>query len=210
MLEHQLNRRLTYAERSTVQLHRHHPELCDAWGDLEVTLGIAEPQKAEQPSTLKVTLLPFQQESLFWMRTQEFGQYSGGLLADEMGMGKTIQMIALVVSGSAKPNLVVAPTVAIMQWRNEIQTHTTGMDVLVWHGASRNTDPGELKKYDVVLTTYAVLESCFRKQQTGFKRKGAIIKEKSPLHIVKWERIIVCENAGLPLCVSRICLSPAG
>lgn len=193
MLEHQLNRRLTYAERSTVQLHRHHPELRDAWGDLEVTLGIAEPQKAEQPSTLKVTLLPFQQESLFWMRTQEFGQYSGGLLADEMGMGKTIQMIALMVSGSAKPNLVVAPTVAIMQWRNEIQTHTTGMDVLVWHGASRNTDPEELKKYDVVLTTYAVLESCFRKQQTGFKRKGTIIKEKSPLHVVAWERVILDE-----------------
>jgi DNA repair protein RAD16 len=108
-------------------------------------------------------------------------------------MGKTIQMIALMVSGSAKPNLVVAPTVAIMQWRNEIQTHTTGMDVLVWHGASRNTDPEELKKYDVVLTTYAVLESCFRKQQTGFKRKGTIIKEKSPLHVVAWERVILDE-----------------
>ncbi|KAH8985888.1 SNF2 family N-terminal domain-containing protein [Lactarius akahatsu] len=193
MLEHQLNRRLTYAERSTVQLHRHHPELCDAWGDLEAALGIVEPQKAEQPSTLKVTLLPFQQESLFWMRKQEFGQYAGGLLADEMGMGKTIQMIALMVSGSAKPNLVVAPTVAIMQWRNEIGTHTTGMDVLVWHGASRMTDPEELKKYDVVLTTYAVLESCFRKQQSGFKRKGAIIKEKSPLHVVEWERVILDE-----------------
>ena len=40
-----------------------------------------EPQKAEQPSGLKVTLLPFQQESLYWMRTQEFGPYAGGLLA---------------------------------------------------------------------------------------------------------------------------------
>ena len=84
------------------------------------------------------------------------------------------------------------------------------MDVLVWHGASRMTDPEELKKYDVVLTTYAVLKSCFRKQQTGFKRKGAIIKEKSPLHVVEWERIIVCENVGLPWCFSRICLPPAG
>lgn len=193
MLEHQLNRRLTHAERTTIQLHRQHPELRDAWGDLEATVGTVEPQKAEQPSALKATLLPFQQESLFWMRKQEFGQYSGGLLADEMGMGKTIQMISLMVSGSAKPNLVVAPTVAIMQWRNEIGTHTTGMDVLVWHGALRMTDPKELKKFDVVLTTYAVLESCFRKQQTGFKRKGAIIKEKSPLHVVEWERIILDE-----------------
>ncbi len=83
-----------------------------------------------------------------------------------------------------------------MQWRNEIEAHTTGMDVLVWHGASRMTDPKEMKKYDVVLTTYAVLESCFRKQQTGFKRKGTIIKENSPLHAVEWERIVVRGSAS--------------
>ncbi|KAI0276155.1 SNF2 family N-terminal domain-containing protein [Russula aff. rugulosa BPL654] len=193
MLEYQLGRRLTHAEKSTIQLQRHHPELRDAWGDLEAGVGIVVPQKAEQPSRLRATLLPFQQESLYWMRNQEFGQYAGGLLADEMGMGKTIQMIALMVSGFAKPNLVVAPTVAIMQWRNEIEAHTDGMDVLVWHGASRMTDPKEMKKYDVVLTTYSVLESCFRKQQTGFKRKGTIIKEKSPIHAVEWERIVLDE-----------------
>lgn len=61
-----------------------------------------------------------------------------------------------------------------MQWKNEIETHTDGNKVLVWHGASRETDVDELKKYDVVsalhlstlssitrlkvLTTYAVLE----------------------------------------------------
>ena len=42
-----------------------------------------------------------------------------------------------------------------------------------------------------VLTTYAVLESCFRKQESGFKRKGRIIKEKSPVHQIHWHRIIV-------------------
>ena len=83
-----------------------------------------------------------------------------------------------------------------MQWRNEIDARTAGMDVLVWHGASRMTDPKELKKHDVVLTTYAVLESCFRKQQTGFKRKGTIIKEKSPLHSVEWGRIVVRGSAS--------------
>ncbi|KAI0285276.1 SNF2 family N-terminal domain-containing protein [Russula brevipes] len=181
------------AKKFLTPLHQHHPELRDAWGDLEATVGIVEPQKAEQPSRLRVTLLPFQRESLHWMRKQESGHYAGGLLADEMGMGKTIQMIALMVSGPTKPNLVVAPTVAIMHWRNEIETHATGMDVLVWHGASRMTNPEDLKKYDAVLTTYAVLESCFRKQQTGFTRKGTIIKENSPLHAVEWERVVLDE-----------------
>ncbi|KAG5341019.1 hypothetical protein C0989_012223 [Termitomyces sp. Mn162] len=108
-------------------------------------------------------------------------------------MGKTIQIISLLVSDRAKPNLVVAPTVAVMQWRNEIETHTDGMKVLVWHGASRVTDHNELKKYDVVLTTYAVMESCFRKQHSGFKRKGVIVKEKSPIHQIQWNRIVLDE-----------------
>ncbi|PCH41548.1 hypothetical protein WOLCODRAFT_70089 [Wolfiporia cocos MD-104 SS10] len=189
-----LGRKLTNAEKTSLRLNRYHPELQDVWGDLERGIAVVVPQKAEQPEGLKVTLLPFQQESLYWMRNQEKGVWKGGMLADEMGMGKTIQMIALFISDAgAKPNLVVAPTVAIMQWRNEIGAHTNGFKVLVWHGSSRESDAKELRKYDVVLTTYAVLESSFRKQESGFKRKGNIIKEKSPIHAIHWHRIILDE-----------------
>ena len=99
-----------------------------------------------------------------------------------------------------------------MQWRNEIETHTDNLlKTLVWHGASRESSIKELKKYDVVskilrfaqiidlrtsdqiLTSYAVLESCFRKEHSGFKRKGMIVKEKSPLHAINWHRIIVSQ-----------------
>lgn len=109
-----------------------------------------------------------------------------------------------------------------MQWRNEIETHTDGMKVLVWHGASRESDIDELQKYDVVrialrpfcerymtrliqvLTTYSVLESCFRKQQSGFKRRGHIIKEDSLLHRVEWKRIVVSGSICAALARSLI------
>ncbi|KAG1753270.1 DNA repair protein rad16 [Suillus lakei] len=136
------------AEKSSLALKKYHPELKDVWGDVESSIPIAVPEKAEQPAGLKVTLLPFQRESLSWMRKQERGLWHGGMLADEMG-----------------------PTVAVMQWRNEINTHTEGMNVLVWHGASRLNNPKELEKYDV----------------------GLIVKEPSPLHQIKWNRIILDE-----------------
>ena len=84
-----------------------------------------------------------------------------------------------------------SPTVALMQWKHEIESHTEGLKVLVWHGGNRNTNVKEIAKYDVVLSTYSVMESCFRKQQYGFKRKGQIIKETSPLHKIQWNRAIV-------------------
>jgi DNA repair protein RAD16 len=56
----------------------------------------------------QIKLLPFQLESLTWMRKQEEGEWCGGMLADEMGMGKTVQTIALLVTDRRKPNLVVA------------------------------------------------------------------------------------------------------
>lgn len=131
-----------------IQLHKHHEELRTVWGDIEETIPIVVPQKAKQPENLKVTLLPFQQESLYWMRKQEQGIWHGGMLAvchfyipypssdvvrflvsplrtrwgeyfriNVMSaysdllfnrMGKTIQIISLLVSDPQKPNLVVA------------------------------------------------------------------------------------------------------
>ncbi|KAK0467795.1 SNF2 family N-terminal domain-containing protein [Desarmillaria tabescens] len=192
-----LGRRLTYAEKSTIALHFYHEELRNVWGNLEESIPIVVPVKAEQPEGIKLTLLPFQRESLYWMKQQEQGVWHGGMLADEMGMGKTIQIIALLVSDKKKPNLVIAPTVAIMQWKNEIEAHTDGMKVLIWHGQARESDVKELKKYDVVLSTYAVLESSFRKQEKGFERKKGerkmLITEKSPVHQIQWNRIILDE-----------------
>lgn len=50
-------------------------------------------------------------------------------------------------------HFINSPTVAVMQWRNEIAAHTEGLKVLVWHGGSRIFDVEELKKYDVVRTS---------------------------------------------------------
>lgn len=63
-----------------------------------------------------------------------------------------------------------------------------------------------------VLTSYAVVESCFRKQESGFKRKGHIVKEASPLHQVKWNRIVVCSYPvvlTVPLISSAYTARPA-
>ncbi|KAH7108156.1 SNF2 family N-terminal domain-containing protein [Auriculariales sp. MPI-PUGE-AT-0066] len=192
-LAKKLGRKLTQAEKTALKLYKHHPELRNVWGDVEAKIPVRVPVRGEQPPELKISLLPFQLESLDWMRQQEEGVWKGGMLADEMGMGKTIQMISLLVHDRCKPNLVVAPTVAVIQWQNEILANTRNFKVYLWHGQSREQNIKELQKYDVVLTTFAVLESAYRKETYGFKRKGNIVKERSALHAFEWKRIILDE-----------------
>jgi SNF2 family DNA or RNA helicase len=54
------------------------------------------------PPGLAADLLPFQVEGQSWMFAQEHTPYRGGILADEMGMGKTIQTIATILDHRPK------------------------------------------------------------------------------------------------------------
>lgn len=186
--------KVPYHTRMTGKLYEMHPDLKDVFPNLETAERI-KPERAVQPDGMSISLLPFQLEGLNWLVKQEEGIYNGGILADEMGMGKTIQTIALFLHDRTKrPSLVVAPTVALMQWKNEIEAHAgDSLRVGVFHGANRSGDKEDLEKFDVLLTTYAVLESVYRKQQYGFKRKHGTVKEKSPLHAIQFYRVILDE-----------------
>jgi DNA repair protein RAD16 len=146
---------LSQWQRTNIALCEYHPELVCIWDELEIA-PLITPVKVPQPEGLSLQLLPFQLEGLDWLLKQEQQvRFSGGILADEMGMGKTIQTIALLLAEPrGKPNLVVAPTVALMQWKSEIETHTNnGLSVCLYYGTSRNITAKQLKEHDVILTT---------------------------------------------------------
>ncbi|KAJ1801145.1 DNA repair protein rad16 [Coemansia sp. RSA 2399] len=187
------------------RLFLNHPHLRHAWSSLEPATADKEVGMVDQPPDLKMQLLPFQREGVWWMAQQESTMFRGGILADEMGMGKTLQTIALLLVSRGKPTLVVCPTVALMQWKAEIEMATGALSVFVFYGDQRKKlmdsnggmDLEELAKYDVILTTYAVMESGFRRERTGFRSKGALRKEPSMLHSVTWFRVVLDEAHNL-------------
>ncbi len=180
------------------RLEQHHPILKTMWKDLE-DMPILKAGKAEQPESISRQLKPFQLEGLAWMMAMEKTEWKGGLLGDEMGLGKTIQAVSLIMSDfpAAKPSLVLVPPVALMQWMTEIESYTDGtLKTLVLHGTNtkaKNLTIKDIKKYDVVIMSYNSLESMYRKQEKGFKRKDGLFKEKSIIHQTDFHRIILDE-----------------
>lgn len=180
------------------RLETHHPEILTMWTDLE-NMPTLKAGKAEQPKSISRQLKPFQLEGLAWMMAMEKIKWKGGLLGDEMGLGKTIQAVSLIMSDfpAKKPSLVLVPPVALMQWVSEIESYTDGtLKTFVFHGTNnktKNMTVKELKKYDVILMSYNSLESMYRKQEKGFKRKNGIYKEESLIHSIVFHRTILDE-----------------
>jgi SNF2 family DNA or RNA helicase len=95
----------------------------------------------------------------------------GACLADDMGLGKGIQIIALLlllhernkeVKRETKgPTLLVCPTSVVGNWRHELMRFAPSLRVPVHHGTERNRDretfSEDARRHDVIVSTYALL-----------------------------------------------------
>ncbi|OJJ57795.1 hypothetical protein ASPSYDRAFT_47020 [Aspergillus sydowii CBS 593.65] len=202
-----------YKERQ--KLEKQHPTITTMWNDLKNDPPIT-PEPAAQPVGISRTLKPFQLEGLNWMTRQEKTQYKGGLLGDEMGMGKTIQAVSLLMSDypAGRPSLVVVPPVALMQWQSEIKEYTDGkLQVLVYHNTNskvKGLSKKDLEKYDVIMISYSGLESIHRKEWKGWNRNDGIVKEDSVIHSIHYHRLILDEAHSIKqrtTSVARACFA---
>src|ERR1035441_1383627 len=112
---------------------------------------------AAQPPGFVGQLRDYQCEGLGWMEfLREFG--FGGCLADDMGVGKTAQVLAVLESRRTEgrgPSLVVAPKSLMFNWRAESQRFTPQLRVLEHTGLARDT--ALISQHDLILTTYGTL-----------------------------------------------------
>ncbi len=123
----------------------------------------------------------YQQAGLQWLNALHQLRL-GACLADDMGMGKTVQVLAFLdllagqrkKSRPAAPSLLVLPASLLANWISEIRTFAPHLRFLVAHpdfhkpGPVPEPDAKQLAGLDLVLTTYALTQRSTWIQNTSW------------------------------------------
>jgi DNA repair protein RAD5 len=135
--------------------------------------------------------------------------YQGGILADDIGLGKTISCIGLCLEKSrepkishgdlyAKANLVLCPSHLAQQWFDEIENNTVGLKVCM----IRTKRDWELLSYkdiltsDIVIVTHQFLVNpYFYNYRPPFNHD--LHRRHCNLHAIHWHRIFLDEGHEL-------------
>lgn len=129
------------------------------------------------PTSLRVTLRPYQVEGYRWL-TFLYEHRMGGILADDMGLGKTVQALALLAHAMEEhraaseraaergesvepfaPFLVVAPTSVISNWAAEAERFLPEAKVVTITETTAGKTPlaERIAGAHLVLTSYTLL-----------------------------------------------------
>jgi SNF2 family DNA or RNA helicase len=137
------------------------------------------------PESFHGTLRPYQERGVAWLSfLSNLGM--GGILADDMGLGKSIMTLALMAherveqQKAAGPTLLVCPMSLVGNWQREAERFTPHLAVHVHHGSDRLTGDGlraALNTADLVITTYAIA-----------------VRDRDELAEITWGRV-VCDEA---------------
>ena len=112
------------------------------------------------PKGINAELREYQTRGFGWLWfLYQYGL--NGILADDMGLGKTLQALALLQKAKEKnkkeASLVVCPTSVVFNWENEIEKFAPGLNCLKLSGTDRKELFKEIPKYDIVITSYALV-----------------------------------------------------
>ncbi|MEM8675141.1 MAG: DEAD/DEAH box helicase [Cyanobacteria bacterium P01_G01_bin.67] len=145
---------------------------------------------------LNGTLREYQKRGVSWLSyLEQLG--INGCLADDMGLGKSIQVIARlvqereIVSKSNQknqlpvlPTLLIAPTSVIGNWLREIDKFASQLKAKIHHGSDRTKDLEQFKtdclQQDVVITSFTLAR-----------------KDAKLLGGLEWQRIILDEAQNI-------------
>jgi SNF2 family DNA or RNA helicase len=115
----------------------------------------------EEPSKrpeMRTQLLPYQEEAVKWCMKHED---ECCILAYDMGLGKTVITCSVLTKKPMK-TMILLPNSLLHQWETELQKHTEGFNIFIYHGPKRRRMKTEFSAADIILTTASVIANDIR------------------------------------------------
>ncbi len=118
------------------------------------------------PDSLLPILREYQKRGFLWIKTLKHNGF-GGILADDMGLGKSLQVICFLLSEYLESNhkenrkaLIVCPSSLVYNWNNEIQKFAPDLPVKMVIGTTseRQNMLQNLEEGDILITSYDLLK----------------------------------------------------
>ncbi|XP_042344775.1 E1A-binding protein p400 isoform X2 [Plectropomus leopardus] len=132
--------------------------------------------RSPAPFLLHGSLREYQQIGVDWL-VNLHKKHLNGILADETGLGKTVQTVAYMAQlagqeGIWGPHLIVVRTCKLLNWEVEFKRWCPGLKILLYLGnrrerRSKRTWWGEANSFHVCITSYKLL----MKDQSHFLRR---------------------------------------
>lgn len=109
------------------------------------------------PDSLQMIMRNYQKTGYRWLKMLKENGF-GGILADDMGLGKSLQVIALLLEEKSNA-LIVCPTTLILNWVSEIQKFAPSLKVLTVMGGleERRRLIEKAGESDIVITSYDLI-----------------------------------------------------
>ncbi|ORZ08775.1 SNF2 family N-terminal domain-domain-containing protein [Lobosporangium transversale] len=91
--------------------------------------------------------------------------------------------------------LIICPLSTVQNWEEQFEAHVRNgsLQVYVYHGGQRVSDPGYLAKHDVVITTYNLLGTEYSKECKGRDTEAGPSRFPSVLQHIDWFRVVLDE-----------------
>ncbi|KAI3704552.1 hypothetical protein L1987_74776 [Smallanthus sonchifolius] len=156
--------------------------------------NLTKEERAEKEQRELVPLLtggklkPYQTKGVKWLISL-WQNGLNGILADQMGLGKTIQTIGFLAHLKGKgldgPYLVIAPLSTLSNWLNEISRFVPSVNAVIYHGNRKERDEIRMKQmpkkvgpdFPIVITSYEVAMNDARKYLRHYDWKYLVVDE---------------------------------
>ena len=133
---------------------------------------------------------PYQPEGCLWMLKRETESFHidnepiprGGILADEVGLGKTVQVLSVIVANPKERTLIIVPKSILTQWKSQIHIFMKRPSLFVLDSLKNCTD---FSQKGIYLISHSTINN-----------KNVAVGQ-TPVHGITWDRIIVDEAHSL-------------